>query len=280
MLPIMSLFPDWFMRAMNPLVVQLRIVQAGYASQVEAILTDHEDKASTSHSIIFHSLRDDPELPLHEKSLHRLVMEAQSLVGAGALSTTHMLSISTYHVLSNSEVFNQLMAELKLALPDPAVSISLQVLEKLPYLSAVIKEGLRISYGSIHRLRCVHPETTLTYRNWTIPPGTPVGMSSLFLHDNPEVFPAPKVFDPSRWIGPEGDQRQKYLFNFGRGTRQCAGMNLAYAEFYMVLATVFRRLGTSMKLYDTVRERDVDITRDFFIASPCLESKGVRLTFQ
>lgn len=55
-------------------------------------------------------------------------------------------------------------------------------------------------------------------------------------------------------------------------------MNLAQAEIHMALATVFRRLGTKMQLYDTLRERDVDVKHDFFVTNPSLDSRGVRVT--
>ena len=98
------------------------------------------------------------------------------------------------------------------------------------------------------------------------------------MHDDPSIFPEPRMFDPRRWIGPERDIRQKYLFNFNRGARQCVGMNLAEAEMHMTLAAVFRNLGRQMELYDTERERDVDVRHDFFVTNPSLDSRGVRVT--
>jgi hypothetical protein len=47
------------------------------------------------------------------------------------------------------------------------------------------------------------------------------------------------------------------------------------AELYIVLATVFRWL--DLVLYDTIRERDIDVARDTFLGEPSLESKGVRV---
>lgn len=278
MLAILNLLPDWWVRATNPLFAQLRAQQLEYVSQVQSILSYHDETGSKSHPTVFHSLRDDDGLPLSEKSLPRLVMEAQSLVGAGTLTSTHMLSMTTYHVLMNPPILSRLIAQLEQALPDASTPCSLQKLEQIPYLSAVINEGLRISYGSIHRLQRVHPDNALTFRNWTIPPGTPVGMSSLHMHNDPAIFPEPRRFDPSRWMGLEKELRQRHLFNFGRGTRQCVGMNLAQAEFHMTLATIFRKFGTKMQLYDTVRERDVDVKHDFFVTNPSLDSRGVRVT--
>jgi cytochrome P450 len=244
MLPTLNLLPEWWVRATNPLFAQFRAQQLENVSQVQSILSHTEETRSGSHPTVFHSLRDDTDHPLSEKSLPRLVMEAQSLIGAETLTTTHMLSMTTYHVLANPPVLSKLMAELEEAISDIATPCALQSLEQLPYLSAVIDEGLRVSYGSIHRLQRVHPDNALTFRDWTIPPGTPIGMSSLYMHDYPTIFPEPRRFDPQRWIGPETEFRQKFLFNFGRGARQGVRINLAQEEFHMALATDFRKLGT------------------------------------
>ena len=281
LLPILGLLPEWWVRATNPLIAQLREQDRNYRSQIQSILshTDDAEQKSSSHSTVFHSLRDDPDLPPAEKSLPRLVSEAKSIVGAGTFTSTHMLNITTYHILANPLVRTRLMEELAQAMPNQDVPCQLETLEQLPYLDAVINEGLRLSYGTLHRLQRVHPDTALTFQDWVIPPGTPVGMSSFSFNGNPAVFPAPEVFDPSRWLGPKRDFRRKFLFNFGKGTRHCVGMSLALAEIQMTLAAVFRKLGSKMQLYDTDRERDVDIKHDFFLTMPNTESRGVRVTF-
>lgn len=51
--------------------------------------------------------------------------------------------------------------------------------------------------------------------------------------------------------------------------------SLAYAELYLVSAYIIRRF--DMRLYDVIRERDVDTVRDAFIGLPSIESKGVRV---
>ena len=273
-----DLLPDWWVRAISPMFADLRAQNLEMVSQVQSILSHDDDNRSKSHATVFHSLRDDDDLPPSEKSLPRLVTEASSLTAAGTLTTAHMLSATTYHILNNPPILSTLMAELETAFPDAAMACSLQILEKLPYLNAVISEGLRLSYGTIHRLQRVHPDNVLTYRDWIIPPGTPVGMSPIFMHNDPAIFPDPQLFDPSRFIGPEKEKRQRHLFNFGKGTRQCVGMNLAQAEIHMALGAVLRKFGTRMHLYDTIRERDVDVKHDFFVTNPSMDSRGVRVT--
>lgn len=53
---------------------------------------------------------------------------------------------------------------------------------------------------------------------------TPVGMTSVMLHDNPHLFPSPRPFQPERWLQPSKTQLRKYLVPFSRGSRSCLGM--------------------------------------------------------
>lgn len=100
-------------------------------------------------------------------------------------------------------------------------------LERLPYLSAVIQEGLRLHPGATLRFQRVCPDEPLFYRDpWTkkeyvIPAGTSVSMDALSISMNSKIFPEPTKFWPERWIGNKG--LEKYLFTFSKGTRKCIG---------------------------------------------------------
>lgn len=238
------------------------------------------DEDKTSHVTIFHEILNEPSFPSDEKTVMRMKAEATSFVGAGTLTVAHMLSLTCFFVLKEPAVYKRLMAELREAMPDPDSSIGQQKLESLPYLNAVVKEGLRLSYGSMHRLSRSHPKETLHFREWTIPAGTPVGCSAYLIHTNPELFPDPLTFRPERWLELEPCEHQRlrsYLNNFGRGTRQCVGMRLAYAEIYLALGYLVRRLGSRLELFDAQYERDVAFVQDYFIPAPSKESRGCRV---
>ena len=55
----------------------------------------------------------------------------------------------------------------------------------------------------------------------------------------------------------------------------CIGLNLAQAELYLILGSLFRRF--DMDLFETTKERDVDIVRDCFVGEPSRQSPGVRI---
>jgi cytochrome P450 len=184
-----------------------------------------------------------------------------------------MLKLTAFFLLENPDMARKLKDELQSAIPDPSGSASWTQLTNLPYLNAIVHEGLRMSYGVCHRLQRIKPDGSLFFRDWVIPAGTPVSMTSVLMHNNPLIFPSPAEFRPERWLDQEGLRLEKYLVPFSRGTRSCIGSNLAYAEIYMTLATVFRRF--DFELFETTRA-DVDMVHDFF--NPCvrLDSKGIR----
>jgi len=108
-------------------------------------------------------------------------------------------------------------------------------LEQLPYLSAVLLEAIRLSYGVATRLPRIAPDETLIYEGrfgdkpvqHVIPPGTAIGMSSVIMHANQDIFPDPDEFRPERWLidnKTRCKELEGYLFSFGKGTRQCLGM--------------------------------------------------------
>jgi cytochrome P450 len=234
----------------------------------------NDEYKTADHPTIFHELLNS-DLGPEEKTLPRISEEGQTVVGAGTITTAHFLKTTSFHLLANPEILHKLKTELSSAIPNPGIPVQLQQLEKLPYLTAVISEGFRMSYGVTSRLPRVSPNTALVFHGREIPPGTPVSMTSIFMHDNPRLFPNPREFKPERWLkGNSGDRLNKYLVNFSKGTRGCLGLNLAYAEIYLTLANVFSQF--NLELYETTRD-DIDVVHDFFNPSPRLDSKGVRV---
>ncbi|GLA87703.1 hypothetical protein AtubIFM56815_002132 [Aspergillus tubingensis] len=216
---------------------------------------------------------------VEETSFPRLRDEGVGIVGAG-IETTKMANLVTvYHILANPPILARLQAELTAAMPDPAQPLPLNELERLPYLSACIQEGIRLSYGVTMRSQRIARDGPIQYKNWTIPPHVMVSMDTYHTHNDEAIFPDSTSYRPERWLGnPRGPDGQKsltrYLTAFGRGTRMCIGFNLAYALMTIMLAGLFRRL--DFELYETTR-RDVDCYRDMVGMDVAPGSKGVRL---
>ncbi|KAF2708717.1 cytochrome P450 [Pleomassaria siparia CBS 279.74] len=231
---------------------------------------------------VFRQLVNDDTLDDSEWSSKRLSMEAQILMGAGSVSPARTLHFITFFLLSNEPMRKRLELELTDIMVDwPASPPKWAQLEKLPYLQAVIKEGLRHSYGTMHRLPRISA-CNLQYKEWTIPSGVPVGMTAYLQHTDLGVFPNPFEFKPDRWLGPDTNasrQMHRNLVPFSRGSRNCIGMHLAYAEVTLLLAALFRPGAPRMELFET-DETDVIAAHDYIVPLPRLDSKGVRVVIR
>lgn len=101
-------------------------------------IDDHDAKPIPT---IFHDIMVN-KLPEREKKLNRLCQEGQTFIVAGTETTAWCLSVICFHLLKDQAKLQRLTDELKEA--NAATSTEL---EQLSYLSAVIQDGLRLSYG-------------------------------------------------------------------------------------------------------------------------------------
>jgi len=69
--------------------------------------------------------------------------ETYSILAASADTTGNAMTVSAYKVVSNPEIFDKVKNELEAEFPDLKQRLDFVHLEALPYLSAIIKEGLR-----------------------------------------------------------------------------------------------------------------------------------------
>ncbi|KAF7126040.1 hypothetical protein CNMCM5793_002399 [Aspergillus hiratsukae] len=253
----------------------------------EHLLVAKREKAASGHkdstlsggrlTLFRHIVNSD--LPASELTDERLSKEAQVLIGSGTITTAGTMGFLVYYIASNPAIKKRLQAELKPVMADyPRTKPTWAQLEKVVYLQALIKEALRLSYGTMHRRPRVSPKQALQFKEWVIPAGVPVGMSAYFLHRDPRIFPRPMEFIPERWLGNVTPEMNRNFVPFSKGSRHCLGMNLAYCEVNYIIAALFRPGGAEFELYET-DETDVIPVHDLIVPLPRLESKGVRVIF-
>jgi cytochrome P450 len=113
--------------------------------------------------------------------------------------------------------------------------------QTLPYLSSVIKEGLRLSMANPTRLpRIVSAGGLLVPGLPFIPAGTSVGVSAYTLHFNDAVFKDAHQFVPERWSSPT-EAMLRDSMPWGAGPRQCIARTLATAELFWAVQEVVKQ---------------------------------------
>lgn len=167
----------------------------------------------------------DSKLPAKDKSFQRVFEDVSSVSGAGFETLGSVLRLLVFHVFSNPKILGRLREELEVASQSNTDAIDFKALEKLPYLTSTIMEGLRLSPGIATRMARIAPDRDLLYRDWQVPAGTPVGMTTTLMHTDERLYPDPYSFQPERWIQASECKNAEHAYApFSRGTRMCVGM--------------------------------------------------------
>ena len=197
---------------------------------VRDIIDEATSDPDSQRTVIHHILGSN--LPPVEKATDRIYDEVFTLMSAGYVSTAYCLRIILYHIYRDRGILARLRSEAEDARRvsgkddgNNSGAPDLSTLERLPYLTAVIMEGLRLGPAIASRSARVAPDRDIQYGKWRIPTGTPVGMTTLLLHTDDRLYPEAKRFAPDRWMDPNNRKRaEKTLAPFSRGTRICLGM--------------------------------------------------------
>jgi len=170
-----------------------------------------------------------------------LTAQAQSLIFAGSETTATTMASLTFYLLRSPETFKALTEEVRGAFTDSA-QIDTDSTAALPYLFAVIEEGLRMFPAVATGLPRYCPGAYIA--GHYIPAGTVVSASLQVVARSPANFALPRTFAPARWL-PETHPLYDPVFAadnkdatkpFSVGPRACLGKNLAYMELRIILA--------------------------------------------
>ncbi|KAI0911540.1 cytochrome P450 3A13 [Ustulina deusta] len=124
---------------------------------------------------------------------------------------------------------------------NPGVSFN-----KLPYLDAVVLEGLRCFPAIPMSLPRYVPKGGRTIDGFFLPERTIVSSQAFSAHRiDQTVFSQPNLFSPERWLEEKGGlDRKRLFFAFASGGRGCIGKHLALAEMKILLRDVYSRFST------------------------------------
>ncbi|KAH0423588.1 cytochrome p450 [Colletotrichum camelliae] len=194
-------------------------------------------KAAVNHPIVLENLTSLSEVALVGESLDLLV--------AGSDTSATSVTTALFEILRNPAIEKRLVDELDAAIPDKNDLPPVQTLEKIEYLTACVKEGIRLASAVPSRLPRIVPQNLsepLVVDGKIVPPGTIVSMSAHTMHSSVDLWgPDARLFNPDRWLGPEAKSLDQYQVAFSKGARMCIGQNLVPVELTLILASILRK---------------------------------------
>ncbi|KAA1467276.1 cytochrome P450 [Dentipellis sp. KUC8613] len=218
-----------------------------------------------------------PKPPLAE-----VIADGALVILAGSDTTTTVLSVLMYLLLTHPAAHARLRAEVDGARETEEGVLDAEHLEQLPFLNACLNEAMRlhpaVPVGGPRRVPDDGPSRVIAGQ--VVPPGTEIYVPPYCLHRDPQNFaPHTDDFWPERWIladaeasgasapGTTADAKliahdKAAFIPFSYGPQNCAGKPLAWLEMRLVAAMLVRAFDMRM-----VRESErwTEGLRDYFI---------------
>ncbi|KAK8764722.1 hypothetical protein V5799_032671 [Amblyomma americanum] len=95
-----------------------------------------------------------------------------------------------------------------------------------------------------------------TVGGYHVPKGTVLLANFWAVHQSPRLWKDPEVFDPSRFLRPDGSApttRPEHIITFSLGKRICPGESLATAEVFLYLTMLLQKFRILPEEGSTVR---------------------------
>ncbi|XP_063357936.1 uncharacterized protein LOC134647515 [Cydia amplana] len=191
--------------------------------------------------------------------------EVDTFMFEGHDTTASGLTFCMMALANNRDIQNKAVAELKELFGDSDRAITMEDINKLPFLDRCIKESLRI-YPPVHFISRQLTEDVRLSNKYDVPAGVACHISIYDLHHREDLYPDPTRFDPDRFLPEHCARRHPYAYiPFSAGPRNCIGQKFALLEMKLVLAEVLRKF----ELQPVTRPEDLS-----FIGDLILRNKG------
>ncbi|KAL3825524.1 hypothetical protein ACJIZ3_021553 [Penstemon smallii] len=197
-----------------------------------------QGKASPNQDLLSHMLLTSDENGKFIPALDIADMILGLLVG-GHDTVSSACTLTVYYLAELPEIYRGVFKEQMGIANSKALGelLNWDDIQKMKYSWNVAREVLRIA-PSIHGGFRVAIKDFM-YNGFSIPKGNKLYWSMNSTHKNPECFPEPKKFDPSRF---EGSGPAPYTFTpFGGGSRMCPGQEYARLEILVFMHHLVKR---------------------------------------
>ncbi|CAH1266083.1 CYP2U1 [Branchiostoma lanceolatum] len=169
----------------------------------------------------------------HVELVHQLFL-------AGTDTTANTLHWAVLFMILHPDIQQKVQREIDSVLGPNQVP-SMEHRSQMPYTQATL--------GEITRMAATAPMTALHFtssdvffRGYHIPKATRVAVNIWSVLYDPELWPEPYKFDPTRFLDDSGKfTRREEIIMFSMGRRLCPGEGLAKAELFLIFTSLLQR---------------------------------------
>ncbi|XP_017044421.1 probable cytochrome P450 6a13 [Drosophila ficusphila] len=157
-------------------------------------------------------------------SFEQIAAQAMVFFLAGFDTSSTTMSFCLYELALNPDIQERLREEVLEVLDRNNQKLTYESVQEMPYLDQVVAETLRKYPILPHLLRRSTKEYLIPSSNLFLERGTKIMIPVHSIHHDPELYPEPEKFDPSRFEPDEIKARHPFAYlPFGEGPRNCIG---------------------------------------------------------
>ncbi|KAH8410872.1 hypothetical protein KR222_005603, partial [Zaprionus bogoriensis] len=172
-------------------------------------------------------------------------MAAQSFVffTAGFETSSSTMSFCLYELALQPDIQQRLRDEIETVLKEtPNGELTYDTIGQMTYLDQVLSETLRKHPIVAHLLRQANEDYKVPNTDHVIEKGTTVLIPVHSIHHDPEIYPDPERFDPTRFEPEAINARHPFAYlPFGDGPRNCIGERFGRMQAKIGLVSLLRR---------------------------------------
>lgn len=217
-------------------------------SFIEARAADPGEEGGDILELLLTTPFDDSGEPMHSE---QILTECMQFLVAGCETSPVAVSWTLYLLAKHPRFIGQIRDEAESVLGSEPVTF--EALHQLKLTRRVIDEAMRIysPFWMIDRVAVDDDEID----GIRIPKGIMVLPYIYGLHRDPEQWPDPETFDPSRFEAEAVKRRHPSAhIPFGGGPRKCIGANMAILQMLLLLSTFVRRYD-----FELARPEEIEI---------------------
>jgi len=166
--------PPWLAPYLSEPLGAVTSLQQRCVKHVEDVKRDMAVGKDSERPTIFSTLLTDADKPdgYSVPSTMDLKDDAYSILAAASDTTGNAMTVATYHLLSDPQIYQTLVQELENAFPDPNAELPFAELEKLPYLVSSFSPSLarRASNSNLRDRGDQRSSAPVFWRHRTTPP--------------------------------------------------------------------------------------------------------------
>ncbi|KAF4980148.1 hypothetical protein FZEAL_3767 [Fusarium zealandicum] len=175
-----------------------------------------------------------------------LIQQVFISIIAGSNSSAHALRMTLLSLITNPPAYASLIAEIRQCSSSVSTPISWAQIQTLPYVQAVVREGLRMwpPLGGLG-FKQVPPQGD-TVNGFFVPGGTQIGQGFYGVGRSRLVWGADAdMFRPERWLAAQEDELRIMTAavdtHFGHGKYACLGKPIALMEIHKAVFELIKR---------------------------------------